>query len=335
MSHELSIVNGKAEAYYADKAAWHGLGNVVEGARTSQEVIELAHLNWQVIQVPAFGEILEGDKTITIPTRHKVNLRADTKTCLGVVGPTYTVVQNSEAFKFMDDLTYNGHLLYEAAGALKGGKDIWLLARFPNDFYVTDDDVNRDYILLLNSHDGTKALQIIPTSIRVVCQNTVNYSLHVNEVNKDAKYKTRHSTNILSRTKDAMETLGIMSYSRQIMQEIMRDLTKKTVDSNYVEDFINKMFPQPSVEKVAKPELVLSRWGEKKGLLRSNFESQDITSATKNTRYGLLQAVSYYTDHQMQTKGADDNARADNKFYNVFIGAGNNMKQEALSYLMK
>ena len=63
--------------------------------------------------------------------------------------------------------------IYETAGALKGGRHIWMLARLPKTLRAAGDDEIKPYVLLANSHNGTRALRMIPTTIRVVCANTL------------------------------------------------------------------------------------------------------------------------------------------------------------------
>jgi hypothetical protein len=53
-----------------------------------------------------------------------------------------------------------------------------MLARIPKELRVGNtDDTILPYVLLANSHDGSLALRVVPTSVRVVCQNTLNLAL--------------------------------------------------------------------------------------------------------------------------------------------------------------
>jgi len=332
MSHDISRVNGIDEAFYANEPAWHKLGQVVKGTKTSKEAIKLAHLDWEVEQFPVVVDISKKDDLLqtTLKTDKVGNVRTDINRCLGVVGKGYRPVQNWEAFSFLDSIVSDGNLQYESAGALRGGKMIWLLAKFPEDFWVTDDDPSRDYILLANTHDGSSTLQIIPTNIRVVCWNTLSYAVS-QAINM---YKTRHTENIMARTKMAMEVLGIMKHSQQEMQVIMKKLASQDVNTDYVTNFIDTMFPKPVVDpKSSHADIVLSRWNEKKSIVIENFESVDITKATKNTRYGLLQAVTRYVDHTQRVNGKSDIKKAENKFKSIFFADGAKTKRKALNLL--
>ena len=178
MSHEITIRHdGSAEAAYALTPAWHGLGTVVQHTMTSQEAIILAQLNWSVKQVPIFARVPPGPNEVQGFTEYRINnrwanIRTDTDAILGLVGTTYKVVQNRDAFDFVDGLHQDGIIKYESAGSLKGGKIVWLLARMPEEFMLASGDVQRKYILFSTSHDGSGTIRCLPTSVRVVCWNT-------------------------------------------------------------------------------------------------------------------------------------------------------------------
>ena len=67
---------------------------------------------------------------------------------------------------------------YHTGGYLKNGEVIWLLARLPSDIRVRGDDILETYLLFTNSHDGSVAIDIRLTTVRVVCQNTLSLALH-------------------------------------------------------------------------------------------------------------------------------------------------------------
>ena len=94
---------------------------------------------------------------------------------LGIVSDRYKVVQNEDAFQFTDDLLGEG-VTYETAGALQGGRKVWLLARMPQRYVIAGDEIT-PYMVFMNSHDGSSGVKVAMTPIRVVCQNTLNLAL--------------------------------------------------------------------------------------------------------------------------------------------------------------
>ena len=171
MAHEIDQSTGKAAVFVTGQPPWHGLGAVVKNAVTSREALQLAHLDWTVEQWP-LQAVKDADRRAV--QRHKANVRSDTHAVLGVVSERYRIFQNQDAFDFMDSLVNEKLAMFETAGALQGGRRVWLLARIPGEFRAGADDVIDPYVLLVNTHDGTGALRLLPTTVRVVCQNTLN-----------------------------------------------------------------------------------------------------------------------------------------------------------------
>lgn len=168
MTHNLATTNDRTAMMYAGDVPWHGLGTRLAEPATAEEAIREASLDYQV----------ELDRMTTssgapIP-RRKAVVRRDTGDVLGVVGNAFVPVQNRECFSFLDQVVADGEVCYHTAGALGRGERIWLLAKLPNEIRIKNsDDVTEKYLLLSNSHDGTSALRVFFTPIRVVCQNTL------------------------------------------------------------------------------------------------------------------------------------------------------------------
>ena len=152
---------------YVREKPWHGLGTEVQEAPTSRDALRLAGLDWTVEQKPIQ---LEG---IEIPG-YKANVRSTDDRVLGVVSDRYRIVQNQKAFEFTDSII-GGDVRYETAGSLNGGKKIWLLAKLPETEIAGDE--TEPYMCFTNTHDGSGAIRVCMTPIRVVCNNTLSASM--------------------------------------------------------------------------------------------------------------------------------------------------------------
>jgi Domain of unknown function (DUF932)/Fibronectin type III-like domain len=73
--------------------------------------------------------------------------------CWGSSGERSRIVQNEQAFAFVDQLL-GSSLHFGTAGSLAGGRRVWVLATLPEPVQVGGDAV-RPYVLLMNSHDGS------------------------------------------------------------------------------------------------------------------------------------------------------------------------------------
>ena len=143
---------------------WHGLGTIVNDTPTSEDALRISGLDWKVVQDDVFtdsGERISG---------YKANIRDIDRKILGVVSDRYKVVQNTDAFSFTDELLGQG-VKYETAGSLQDGRRVWLLARMPKEYIGGSDEIC-PYLVFSNSHDGTGAVKVAITPVRVVCNNS-------------------------------------------------------------------------------------------------------------------------------------------------------------------
>lgn len=331
--HEITVNNGKAEAVYANgKPAWHGLGTVVEGALTSGEALEKGGLNWEVGIQPAYHLInpkAENKEFQPVSDRF-VTFREDNKQPLGIVSNRYKIVQNRSAFSFLDQLVTVGNLEYESAGSLKGGKKVWMMARFPNEVAIAPDDVNYNYLAIFNSHDGSTPVMIIPTTVRIVCWNTLQVAMNQAKRN-NALIRMRHTTNIMMKMDDVRQALGLYSQVLQNVNIIYEELAKKQVTQQNYLNYIDNMFPLPTV-KNDDNKIKYNRVEKIRDQIEYNFRTdpRQKTSATNNTAYGLFNAVSQYVDHERITKGKAETTKISNRFESSWLGSGHDIKQSAL-----
>ena len=153
------------------KPAWHGLGVVLDHPMSSPEALKAAQLDWQVIQREVAVIVPEQVQTqwgpVSRNTYRKIdgtlaNCRSDNGFVLGTVSDQYQVVQNPEAFQFLDELIENHEMQYESAFSLQGGRKVVLLGRLPKVDTVVPGDDSLRYILMSLHHDGTGAIRFGP-----------------------------------------------------------------------------------------------------------------------------------------------------------------------------
>src|SRR5262249_40866641 len=110
--HRIDQTTGKAAVFVVGEPPWHGLGTVIDAAVTSQEAIRLAGLDWTVEKWPLKAYQPENLGTVDVRGWY-ATVRTDTKAVLGVVSRQYRVLQNTEAFAFMDEAIQAGAAMWE------------------------------------------------------------------------------------------------------------------------------------------------------------------------------------------------------------------------------
>lgn len=267
--------------FYVREAPWHGLGTKVMEAPTSKAALKLAGLDWKVIQRP----IVTKDG-IPIPG-FKANLRETDKKVLGVVTDRYKVVQNPDAFSFTDRLLGEG-VTYETAGSLQEGRRTWLLARLPQRYIISGDEIT-PYLVFMNSHDGTGSIKAAMTPIRVVCQNTLNLALD----NAKRYWATNHTGDILGKMEDARYTLLYADqYMAQLGKAIDR-LNRVKLSDRQVCEYIDALFPLiDSPTELQRKNLMQM----KQEVKTRYYDAPDLKHIGKNA-YRFVNAVSDFATH--------------------------------------
>ena len=188
---------------------WHGLGTIVEEAPTSAEALRLAGLDWKVNQSAIFTSAgkVEG---------YRANVRSTDQAVLGVVTDRYKVIQNTDAFAFTDELLGEG-VKYETAGSLQGGRKVWLLARLPREYIISGERIS-PYLVFSNTHDGSGAVRVAITPVRVVCNNTLNLALE----SASRSFSMIHTGDIKGKILEAKQTLFMAdTYIENLGQELL------------------------------------------------------------------------------------------------------------------
>lgn len=267
--------------FYVRETPWHGLGVKVEKALSSRKALEFAGLNWNVVQKPIYTS-----DNVLIPS-FKANVRESDGKILGVVTDRYRIVQNKEAFAFTDSLLGEG-VRYETAGSLQEGKKVWLLANLPEKYKILDDEVN-SYMVFSNSHDGTGAIKVAMTPIRVVCNNTLNLALN----SAKRVWSAIHTGNINEKLDEAMKTLLLADYYMKNLNDEAETLNKIKLTDKKVQNFVNELLPLPeNPSKIQEKNITVLREDMK---LRY-FDAPDLKYLPKSA-WRFINAVSDFSTH--------------------------------------
>lgn len=311
MSHEITATDGLMLG--GRTPAWHGLGTVIDAdVVTTKEAMEIANLNWTVEQHPVCAMIESPyepslDTTDTIPAHEYVaNVRSDTRTVLAVVGCNYVPVQNSEAFAFMDDMLGGGDAHWHTVGSLDGGRKVWALARLNRDIMIGGDPNEKidPFICLATSHDATLSLTVYTTPVRVVCMNTLRWSL----AGTRNAWRTRHTTDVKARIAIARETLGMATKYFDELQTIGDQLITQHMSKSGFESMLETLVPLPPESDDMGGKMRRTYAETKRDLITAAWNVDNLANV-KYTRWGFVQAVAEYEDWIRSARSDEHRAR--------------------------
>lgn len=267
--------------FYVREKPWHGLGVEVKEALDSESALDMAGLNWKVIQEnisTGDGEIISG---------YKANVRDSDGRVLGVVSDRYKIIQNDEAFRFTDELIGEG-VRYETAGSLSDGKRVWILAKLPQQYIIGGEKIT-PYLVFSNTHDGSGSVKVAITPIRVVCNNTLNLAL------KTAKrsFSMIHTGNIADKIEEAHDTLFM---AEEYMDELGKEfevLNNQRISDDKVREYIDILLPvDKEAGKVQTKNIIKMR----ENIASRYFDAPDLKDVGKNA-YRFINAVSDFATH--------------------------------------
>lgn len=315
--------------FSVQKTPWHGLGVILDEAPTSEDAIVAAGLNWKVEFRDLYcGPNTDGHLNGEEPAfweSHKALVRSDDQSELAVVGKTYRPLQNDQAFAFFDPFVKANLARYETAGALREGKVIWVLAKLNVDPIVIGrgDEVNK-YLLLSNSHDGTMAVRVGFTPIRVVCANTLAMSIR----NRDSKLlRVTHSKKTENRLDQIREIVNAADAKFEATAEQYKRLAKKNIYAKDLEKYVDIVFKFSAVEESKRRETIRAQTHSSIVRLFESGKGADLKSA-KGTAWGAYNAITEYLSYE---RGRNDESRLDQ----LWFGHAANVNALALSEAIK
>ena len=288
MAHELEIVNGVAQMAYAGETPWHGLGAQVSNDLTPVQMMDKAGLNWSVDKenlVTVSGKPIAGKQALIRSTDGKV---------LDVVGDDWNPVQNEEAFQFFSEYVLAGDMEMNTAGSLKGGRNVWALAKVKESFTILGEDQVDSYLLFSNPHQYGKAIDVRFTPIRVVCNNTLTMSLNSTSKNQ---VKLNHRSVFDADT--VKTTLGIAHEKFGKYKEMAEFLASKKFSVDSLIQYYNDVFPHTYNKDKGTSITKADDLTKTAKAAMEVLHTQPGANLGEGTWWQAFNSVTYLTDHKM------------------------------------
>jgi phage/plasmid-like protein (TIGR03299 family) len=298
---------------YKGATPWHGLGNTVAPGASIETWLEQSGLTWSVHKAPVQ---YQNGIMHTMEDRFAL-YRNDTGHAFDIVSDRYKVVQPTEIVEFFRNIATDYGFEIETVGALGHGEKVWALAKTPNNFTLRGGDTVNDYLLLSTSYDRSMPTQAFFTSVRVVCNNTLQQSLNGT---KQAAVTVSHRSKFDSHK--VQDELGVHNTAWHEFGDIAKALSERKVSRN---ETVDVLFDLLKEEK----ELDANDWSTRKKNI-----ANDIMASVRNspgaglasadgTAWGLLNGITHYTDHKAGSHNAS------NRLNSAWFGSNATLKAKA------
>jgi phage/plasmid-like protein (TIGR03299 family) len=283
---------------------------------TAVEAITAAGLDYGVELTPLYTG--EGTR---VANRQAV-VRDDSNEVMGVVGNSYVPIQNAECFEFLDAVVADGQLEYHTAGALGKGERVWLLAKLPGHIRIKNsDDVSEKFLLLSNAHDGTAALRVLFTPVRVVCANTLSIAHRRGE---KQGISVLHKGDLGAKVREAQKVLGLATRFYDDVQIKANLLGNYFPTKKQIARYFLGLVPNPADANRTRARNIRKQLWH----LFENGRGQDIP-AVRYSAWAAFNAVTEFVDHHRPTRAKNERERASRRLQSQWFGSGARLKSQA------
>lgn len=317
MSHDVDTM-------FSTQREWH-YGEtrhaIADHPLTAEEARQLSGLTWKVRREPVIFQ------------QHEVpgwwmNVRADNNAVLGIVKDPYAIIQNEWLFRALEPVIGDEGAYFEVAGAIKGGKRVWAVAKLPAYFYVADDDRVDMYVTMCNSFDGSLEWVMGLTAIRMVCKNTMQAVLDGwgRDDNSFQPVRIKHLPSFEQRILAAHRSLGLATRNTELLAELFGNLARKPMTPALLTEFVKYLFPSPKEDEGGEAGRIVQAH---RSDVMTHFEAMiNNPSGAQGSGWTALNAATEYIDHGKSTKGTSRRDWA-------WFGPGVNLRARAIRWLGK
>ena len=283
------------------EATWTNVGTDVEMSTTVQEVLAKAGLDYEVEKRPMYIDSDNGNGGILVPDKYATYDVTNGK-IKGVVGNTYKVLQNRDAFDFVNGI--DDKLSFVKAGETKSGM-IYIIGRL-DDVTVLGDKIT-PYVIFQNGHNGIYTLKTTICPLRIVCQNQFALSFK----SSPNTISIHHSNSMEGRLVEAQNLMKDVAGYMKEFNNTAEELASTKFTGN-AKDIFNAFFTEAMTKKDNEKQLAVV---EDKTTLISNIYNYDDNQNFRGTVWGLVNAYADYTTHILPMRNTDTSE--ENKFVSV------------------
>lgn len=234
-------------------------------------------------------------------------VRSDNNAILDIHKNSYNPFPNSDFKKYLDELqkiTGFDNLSYQE---YKGGKVILgYLENNTSNVKVNGFDVDK-YLILGNTHDGSKGTFIGTSEIMLRCMNQFGKIVTQNVI--------RHTKNSYTRLDELKNAYELYFKQTEALDELYVKMNKIHVDSSLLEALTQRLFDAENKEEIS------TRKANQILLFKDSYatESKDLGE----NLFGFFHATTHYTTHKVDTE---------NVFGNIF-GTQNKLNERSLEII--
>jgi phage/plasmid-like protein (TIGR03299 family) len=257
------------------------------------------------------------------PSRFYATYRKDTNYTFEMgLSDGFTPIQNRDALGIIKDMSGVTELELVRGGTWGGGAGLFAQISL-GDFSVGGgaDKIGK-YLSVVNSHDGSRALNILITPYRFFCKNQVTAAINDAKKTQDRFITVRHTASAERRMEELIRTVHIADNAFVRTQEVYNKMAQTKINEEYVKEVVNKLFPsKPDMGKRGK-----TIWENTMTAVSARYFDADAGRTEVHTAWNLYNAVQGTIQH--------DSKNTSTKERSVLMGSIADRSAEALACVL-
>lgn len=312
MARNLDVNNAQASFVSARVDAWHHLGRVLPDTSTAEEAMRHGLLSgWNLRKAPLTADA--GGTQVEVPGQYAIirdnPVVAGQADVLGVVGKGYQIIQNEELSGLLDTLIDESGARYETAGAIDGGRKVFVTMKMPGHIKIGGVDPIDNYIAATTSHDGQSSTTIMVTPVRVSGQSTLNLAFN----RASHQFRVRHTVGaknlLVQQARDALDFT--FDYLDGFQGEAERLINTTLTQAKFERILATSIFPLTA----DTPAGTATRTQNKIDTVAELFSDAHSQAGVRDTAWAGLNALTEWYDHFSPVRvpvGAEADVRSRN-----------------------
>lgn len=268
-----------------------------------------------------------------VPVRSDTGINiADT-----TVGEGYTILQNREVIDLVSAICGAHDLTYNFMTLIHGGRGLAVQVACPDlsDALSVGDDRNDGRLTITNYHDGSGALKVHVSLIRMMCTNTLP-AIGREFRNKRGKsrlaaHSIKHSSKMQDRIADMVkcyrEAMGEMVETAELLRSLAGVSCSAAARRKFFDTLVNGAeHDEKELSKRAKT----MRENKLTELQKAFRNPVNKVADASGSWYEALQAATFFGTHSITVRNTRDVSDDENRYLSKNFGAGATMNVEAL-----
>lgn len=322
---------------YSGAKPWHGCGVQVDAGMSWRDVPKLDPIGYSARELRPM-QTIGFDKAgapvmLDVPDAKAVVRVADNRV-LATVGNRYSLqgFQPRDVIERMAELADGANARVETAGFLRDGNLQWAQATveglsfsIPIGCKENPASLLQEKLTMFNSFDGTIPFIAGGAATDIVCQNTYMHAMKEAQASSKRMFKIRHTKSGKVNMDSMMEDLKAMRQGFESFAQMATKLAETRMSERDFIDFTELLIPDPvdasPTRAQNKRDLLLDAWRDAPG---------QRLDGKRQTAWGALSAVTFFTTWQAPVKGND---QAERRWYNATLGDGADLADDAFQKL--